>query len=247
MYDLLKVDLLDLSHESGAKLIWHVKARCPLQGIDQYLVFRRLERPHHCKRQTRIVADMTDRLLAYRHVGVGNPFGEYLHRFVTVIAGVVGGTGKPGSEIAYHIGLACDGRSVCGRHHHIGHVVAAADDQERIGDLLKYRRDVGLPRHHRIDLALLEGWCQAELRPDILDGQVLVFHAGAAQYHLEIFVRRLPPREPDPLALEVRDFADIDAATLAGDDSERLVGVVAGGVVHNDADHLEWLAGMDRL
>jgi hypothetical protein len=33
---------------------------------------------------------------------------------------------------------------------------------------------------------------QAELRPDVLDGQVL--NAGAAQHHLEVFVGRLPAR-----------------------------------------------------
>ena len=75
--EIFRMGLLHLSHERGAELIRHVKARRPFQRVDQYLIFRRLERPHHCRRQARIVADMTDRLLAYRHVGVGNPFGEY--------------------------------------------------------------------------------------------------------------------------------------------------------------------------
>src|SRR5215471_15898451 len=63
--EIFRMDLLHLSHERGAELIRHVKARRPFQRVDQHLVFRRLERPHHCRRQARIVADMTDRLLAH--------------------------------------------------------------------------------------------------------------------------------------------------------------------------------------
>src|SRR6516225_6534179 len=195
--EIFRMGLLHLSHERGAELIRHVKARRPFQRVDQYLIFRRLERPHHCRRQARIVADMTDRLLAHCHVGVGNPLGEYLHRFVTVIAGVMRSAGKPGSEIAYHVGLALDGRPMRGRHHHIGHVVAAAYDQKRVGNLLEHCGDIGLPRHHRIDLALLQGRRQSELRPDVLNGKVFVFHTSAAQHHLKVFVGCLPAREPD--------------------------------------------------
>jgi len=122
-----------------------------------------------------------------------------------------------------------------------------ANDQERVGDLIEQRRDIGLPRHHRVDPALLQGRRQAELRPDVLDGQVLVFHAGAAQHHLEIFVGRLPARESDALALQVGDLAGIDAGALTRDDGERLIGVVAGRIVHDDADHFERLAAMTRF
>jgi len=59
--EIFRMGLLHVSHERGADLIRHVKARRPFQRVDQHLVFRRLERPHHCRRQARIVADMTDR------------------------------------------------------------------------------------------------------------------------------------------------------------------------------------------
>ena len=70
--------LLDLRHEQGPELIRHVKARRPFQRVDQHLVFCRLERAHHRWRQARIVADVMDRLLSHRNVGVGYPFGEYM-------------------------------------------------------------------------------------------------------------------------------------------------------------------------
>ena len=60
---------------------------------------RRLERSHHGWRQARIVADMTDRLLAHRHVGVGNPFGEYLDRFVAVMDRDQQARARVGAEI----------------------------------------------------------------------------------------------------------------------------------------------------
>ena len=49
------------------------------------------------------------------------------------------------------------------------------------------------------------------------------------------------------LALEIGDLAGLDAPALLGDDGKRIVAVVAGGVVHDEADNLERLAGMYRL
>ncbi len=51
---------------------------------------------------------------------------------------------------------------------------------------------------------------------------VFVFHLGAAQHHLEIFVGGLPAREADLLALEIAELAGLDAPALLGDDGERV-------------------------
>ena len=73
------------------------------------------------------------------------------------------------------------------------------------------------------------------------------FMLVAAQHHLEIFVGGLPARQADGLALEIGELAGLDAPALLGDDGERVVAIVARGVVHDQADHLERLAGMHRL
>ncbi len=125
--------------------------------------------------------------------------------------------------------------------------MAAADHLIRIRHLRQHLRHIGLPRHHRVDLALGQRRGEAELRPDVLDGELLVFHLGAAQHHLEILVGGLPARQPDLLALEIGQLAALDAPALLGDDGERCVAIVFGGVVHDETDHLERLAGMHRL
>ena len=117
----------------------------------------------------------------------------------------------------------------------------------RIRHLRQHLSDVRLPRHHRVDLALGQRGGETELRPDVLDGELLVFHLGAAQHHLEIFVGGLPAREPDLLALEISQLAGRDAPALLGDNGERVVAIVASGVVHDETDHLKRLAGMHRL
>ena len=122
--------------------------------------------------------------------------------------------------------------------------MAAADHQKGSGHFGQHLRDIRLPRHHRVDLALLERRREAELRPDVLDVDVLVFHLRAAQHHLGIFVRGLAEGEADLLAFEVGDLAGLDAPALFGDDGERIVAMIAGGVVHDQADHLERLAGV---
>src|SRR2546423_894186 len=51
--------------------------------------------------------------------------------------------------------------------------------------------------------------------------------------------------EAHALTLEILDA--LYAGALARHDGERLVGVVARGVVHDDADHLERIAAVARL
>ena len=133
------------------------------------------------------------------------------------------------------------------RDHHIGHVLPAADDEIGLGHLGQRLRHVRLPGHDGVDLAFFQRRRQAELRPDVLDGDVIVLHPGAAKHHLEIFVGRLAARETDGLALEIADLADIDAPALLGDDGERRIAMIVGGVVHDQADDLERVAGVHGL
>src|SRR6185295_9333784 len=114
----------------------------------------------------------------------------------------------------------------------------ATEHEIGIRNLGERLRHIGFPCNDCVYLALGERRRKTELRPDVLDREILVFHLGATQYHLEEFVGCLPAREADLLALEIGYFARLDARALFGNDGERIIAIVASGIVHDESDHL---------
>src|SRR5437016_4721628 len=126
-------------------------------------------------------------------------------------------------------------------------MASAADHLVGGGYFLEHRRVVGLPGDGGVDLPFAEGGRKLELLADVGDGHVGVLHVPAGEDHLEVFVRGLPLGEADALALQGLDVAPLDPRALPRHDRERLVGVGAGSVALDDADHPEGIAGMPRL